>query len=357
MTRIDKLKTSMEGEGKYPFLFFDLNNIFYLTGFTGSSAYLIVDEEDTFFITDSRYEEYAQNLLAGSGIRFVLQKESIIVELGKLVSEKKWKKMYVEEHAIMLQNYNMMQDALQDLKLIGGGNPLEQLRVVKEATEIEMIKKAVDITDRCLAHLKTFIHKGIREWDIATEIVYFSRQQGATDVSFPSIVGSGRGSSMPHYETSMTKRLENGDPILIDMGCTYKRYNSDLTRTLFLDHIDEEMAKIYHTVNQARQTAIESIRPGITTGELDAVARTIISDAGYGEYFSHSLGHGVGLDVHEFPRVKTGDTFVLPAGCVFTIEPGVYIPGKGGVRIEDMVLVTDEGYEILTNSPREITVI
>ena len=220
-----------------------------------------------------------------------------------------------------------------------------------------MIRRAVDLADQCFSHILGLIKPGVVEWDLAVEIDYFYRRRGCSGTSFDSIVASGKGSSMPHYATSTTKRIESGDMILIDMGCVYEGYNSDLTRTVFLHKVDPRFREIYGIVLRAQEAAENAVRPGVTTGALDRKARDLIASEGYGGYFGHSLGHGVGLDVHELPAVKTGGEFKLKKNGVITVEPGIYLPGEGGVRIEDMVLVTSGGREILTKSDKSIIIL
>ncbi len=195
------------------------------------------------------------------------------------------------------------------------------------------------------------------EWDVSIEIEYFYRKNGCRKSSFDSIVASGPGSSMPHYITSMTRRIEKGDALLIDMGCEFRGYNSDLTRTIFVNSVDDDLRRIYGIVRDAQERAIEFVRPGVRCGELDAVARGLIAEAGFGKFFGHSLGHGVGMEVHELPAVKTGSRTRIGKNTVITVEPGIYIPGRGGVRIEDVVLVTDGGSEILTKSSKDIHIL
>ncbi|MDA3901438.1 MAG: Xaa-Pro peptidase family protein [Spirochaetes bacterium] len=356
MRQIDRLRKILDSAGLFPYLLFDLKNILYLTGFKGSSGYLLVDRDNAWFITDSRYEEYARSLLNDSGIEFILQNRTFIDEVINLSDQMRWKTIYVEDHSVTLENYNLLSDSLNP-DIIGAGNVCRDLRVVKDDREIELLQKAAKLTDDCFEHLCTYIRPGITEWDVAVELEHFYRTHGSTGSSFSPIVASGANSSMPHYETSMQKKIAPGDTLLIDMGCIYEGYNSDLTRTVFLGNVNEKMQQIYSIVNQARQLAIDSVATGVTTGTLDSIARKVISGGGYNDYFNHSLGHGVGLDVHEHPRVKGEDDFVLPANSVITIEPGIYIPGLGGVRIEDLVQVTDNGPVVLSRSSREIRIL
>ncbi len=354
--RLNRLKKILRREEKFPYFIPSLINITYLTGFQGSFAYLVVDEDRSFFISDSRYEEYARSMLPPSVV-FVLQGNDFSETLKKVIRWTGKRKLFLEEHSLALSNYLLMKRDLRGIRLVPGGDMVNHLRMVKDEDEISSIRKAAEITDACIEHLMGIIKPGIIEWDIAVEIEYFYRKSGCSKASFDSIVASGKGSSMPHYTTSMVKRIERGDVLLLDMGCIYNGYNSDLTRTVFMTSIESEFENIYHTVREAQERALERIRPGVLTGSIDGAARDVISRAGYGKAFGHSLGHGLGLEVHELPAVKSKGDARLRKNMILTIEPGIYIPERGGVRIEDMVLVTSNGGEVLTTSSKDITVI
>ncbi len=353
--RIKKLRNNLRKEGKFPYLVSDLNNIRYLTGYTGSFAYLVVDARKSFFITDSRYEEYARTLLTGD-MELVLLKKDIFSTVKGIVKDLGMKKLYLEEHSLPLSNYLEMNRQLRGVRLLPGRDEVNIIRMIKDEGEIDILRKAAGITDRCVDHLKGVIKPGITEWDISIEIENFYKRNGCRRTSFNSIVASGRGSSMPHYETSFERKIEKGDIVLIDMGCEYMGYNSDLTRTMFVGSIDPLFEAIYAIVRRAQESAVAAVKPGITVGKLDSITRNIISHEGYGDNFGHSLGHGVGLEVHELPAVKQGP-LRLRKNMTITIEPGIYIPGKGGIRIEDMVLVTDRGHEVLTHSSKDIIIL
>lgn len=354
--RIQKLIRTLIKEKKLPYLISSLPNIFYLTGFKGSYGYLLVHSTGAFLISDSRYEEYAKKILP-QPFSFVLQKDGFSTTLLQALKKIDMKSIYIEEHSITLSAYYALAESLKGIKLHRGGDAVNALRIRKEENEIAVLRKAAEITDRCMENLINFVKPGLTEWEVATEIEVFYRANGCLGTSFPTIIASGSGSSMPHYATSMEKKIERGDVLLIDMGCHLEGYNSDLTRTIFIGTIDETMRKIYSIVREAQQAAIESVRPGITVGRLDNIARSIIARHGYGEAFSHSLGHGVGLDVHEIPALRTGSKFRLSKHTVITVEPGIYIPGKGGVRIEDMVIVSEKGHEVLTKFTKDIVVV
>ncbi len=354
--RLKKLKKILQKDEKTPYLVTDLVNIKYITGFTGSSAYMIIGDKKSWFITDSRYQEYAESIIP-KNTEFVLQDRSLNEIIRDILKKEGIKELYAEESSLTFSFFTDLKKTLRGVKLMPGGSVINELRMCKDDSEIEILKKAAEITDRCVDHLKKIIKPGMYEWDIAVEIEYFYRKNGCRKSSFEAIVASGTGSSMPHYEPSMEKKVMKGEIILIDMGCEYMGYNSDLTRTMFVNSIDPELEKIYHIVQNAQETAVSSVKPGITTGNLDSIARNIIEEQGYGEMFGHSLGHGYGLEIHEMPSVKKDGELRLRKNMTITVEPGIYIPGKGGVRIEDMVLVTSKGHEVLTRSSKDIIVI
>lgn len=354
--RLLKIKNNLKKKDLLPYFISSLINIRYLTGFTGSHAYLLIDKNKIFFISDSRYEEYARSILP-EPVEFVNQKSDFIDAMKGILNRIKTKRLCLEEHSLTFSNYLMWKKNLKGIRLEPGGDEVDIIRLSKDDGELEQIRKAARITDKCFSHLLKFIKPGMKEWDIAIEIEYFYRKNGCTKTSFDSIVASGQGTSMPHYETSMNKKVKSGDVLLIDMGCIYNGYNSDLTRTIFLDSITPEFKRIYSIVLKAQKSAIASIRPGTLSGRIDKIARDIISNEGFGEKFGHSLGHGVGLEVHELPALKPAGTVRLKKNMVVTVEPGIYIPKSGGVRIEDMVLVSAKGADILTKSKKEIIII
>ena len=353
--RLKKLVRSLKEKGALPYLVTDMVNIRYLTGFAGSYACLIIGRDRSYFISDSRYEEYARSILPKS-VDFVLQKIDFLDSLKDVLKKAGAKELFLEEHSTPLSVYRNMQSQIKKVKLTPGGDEVNMVRMIKDEDEIGILRQAAKITDACVEHLRKIIRPGDGEWDISVEIEHFYRRHGCRKSSFDCIIASGAGSSMPHYSTSMEKKVRQGDVILIDMGCEYQGYNSDLTRTMFINSVDPALERVYRVVQEAQEAAVQAVRPGITTGKLDAVARDIITDAGYGERFGHSLGHGIGMEVHELPAIKKGD-LKLKKNMVLTIEPGIYIPGTGGVRIEDMVVVTAKGCDVLTKSPKDIIVI
>ncbi|MDY6935412.1 MAG: Xaa-Pro peptidase family protein [Spirochaetota bacterium] len=353
--RLKSLRKKLSRMNKFPYLISNLKNIFYLTGFEGSYGHLVIDRERSFFISDSRYREYAKEIIPES-IEFILQKRNIIEALKNIFNTINKDRVYIED-SIPLSFYLMLKKELGNIEIIPNDDEVSAIRIIKDDGELGLIRKAVEISDRCFKHLTGIMKPGMLEWDLAVEIEYFYRKNGCRKSAFDSVVASGKGSSMPHYLTSMTKRIDEGDILLIDMGCEYEGYNSDLTRTIFLGYIDPEFEKIYNIVKCAQEKAISFLRPGISASRVDRIARDIIAEKGYGEAFGHALGHGVGLDVHEQPSIKMGNKFRLKKNVVITIEPGIYLPDSGGVRIEDIVIINDIGYEVITKSSKEIIVI
>lgn len=354
--RLKKLIAALKKREAIPYLITSLINIRYLTGFAGSFAVLLVHGSGAYLISDSRYREYAEKNLP-KGVAFVLMDRDLVVTLGLLMKKLARPVLYLEEHALTLSTFLMMKKKLKKVSLAPAGDEVNAIRTVKDEDEIAVLREAAAVTDSCFYHLLSFIRPGMSEWDVSVEIEHYYRSRGCSKTSFDTIVASGSGSSMPHYATSAEKRIAAGDVVMIDMGCVLKGYNSDLTRTVFVATVDARLQEIYHVVNAAREMAVLAVRPGVTTGFLDNIARSHIADKGFGECFGHSLGHGVGLDVHELPAVKSGGEHVLKAGTVITIEPGIYLPGVGGVRIEDMALVTRGGCELLTQSTRDIVIL
>ena len=326
----------------------DLPNIYYLVGFTGSSGALLITHKKTLFFTDFRYKEQSAREIKSA--ETIITKDSLFEELAAHSALKSIKTLGFESQ-IAYSTYKLLKKALKGKKLVPLKDKIETMRMLKDESEINTIKKASRISEQAFRHILPLVKPGAIERDIALEFDYQVRKNGGEGVSFPTIVASGPSAALPHARTS-SRKLKNGDTVVIDFGAIYNHYCSDTTRTLILGD-NPKAYKIYKIVQSAQKTAIKAIKIGIPLSKLDAVARNIIRKAGYGEYFGHSLGHGVGLNVHEAPRVsKKSKDKVIP-GMVFTIEPAIYLPNLGGVRIEDMVLVTDKGIELITRSPYE----
>ncbi|MFC1658338.1 M24 family metallopeptidase [Candidatus Omnitrophota bacterium] len=335
-------------------------NISYLTGFPSSDSFLLLTARKSFFITDSRYYQQAclffrplakkpaQRKRLTEIFKVKLSKESVFDCIAKLAGSAGIRRLGFEERHLEVAAYRRFKRLLGKVKFIPTKGLVEGLRVIKEPAELVKIKRAVEIAAQALRYIRRFIRPGIREIEIAAELERFIRYQGAGAASFETIVASGKNTAFPHHLTGK-RRLEKRDCLFIDIGVDYQGYKSDLTRTLFLGKIPSQLSRIYEIVRKAQLQAIERIKPGARIEEIDRTARQYIAKCGYGGFFAHNLGHGIGLEVHEQPAISSTEKGLLQAGMVFTVEPAVYLPGKFGVRIEDDILVTQRGYEVLSH--------
>ncbi len=332
-------------------LFAHLETVRYLCGFTGSDGCLLITPKDSFFLTDSRYWTQAEEEVQQCQIvRYKKKLDGIF----SLLSELKLKKVGVEGVSFPLALYQSLAQKLgHEVQLLCLEDEIKNLRAIKDAQEIAFTRTAIDLSTNSFLHMMGSIKEGAIEKDLALEMEFFMKKNGAEGTGFDIIIASGERSALPHGRAS-GKRIERGDFILIDFGLRIKGYHSDQTRTLVCGKPTPEQTKIYGVVKEAHDLAIEAIRPGIPICEIDRIARNHIRQMGYGDYFGHGLGHGIGLAVHEDPVVNGENKGLIQEGMVFTIEPGIYIPHWGGVRIEDMILVTPQGAEVLTYLPTEL---
>jgi Xaa-Pro aminopeptidase len=322
-------------------------NISYLTGYRSRDSYLLLSGRHKVYITDSRYTQEAEEHLAGSMSIHQL-KNSFAQDLSALCADLKIKRLGFEEKHLFYSEYRRILQSLgQRVALVPLQGWVEELRQVKDADELKKIKKAVAIASAALESIAGAIVPGKRELEIAAELERFIRFQGASMASFDIIVASGPNAAFPHHVTG-SRKIKRGEPVLIDMGADYLGYKSDLTRVFFSGKITLLARRVYDIVRQAQQLAFGMIKPGVKASEVDARARGYIAAQGYGAFFGHNLGHGVGLETHEAPALSPKATVELKPGMVITVEPGIYLPGKFGIRIEDMGVVTANGCEILS---------
>lgn len=329
-------------------------NYMYLSGFSGSSANLIVTEKKAYLLTDFRYIE--QSSKQAPLFEIVLHKPEIIDTISEIVNSEGVKQLGFEDLNTSFALYSSIADKLKAVELKGIGNVADSLRSIKDVQEIEAINRAVQIADGAFAHVLSIIRPGITELDIAAELEYKMKKLGASGASFETIVASGIRSSMPHGIAS-EKRVELGDTITMDFGAMYDHYCSDITRTVFLGQPDKRMLKIYNIVLEAQLTSERGAKRGLTGKQVDRLARDIIYGNGYEGKFGHGLGHGVGLEIHESPRLSIGGDIVLENNMAVTIEPGIYVEGLGGVRIEDTIIIHDDTPRILTQSSKELIIL
>lgn len=351
ITRVEKFREYFSTLRIDAALVFNDANRNYLSGFTGDESYALITAEKAYFITDSRFTEQAQMEVSGFE---VLEYKGLIEDFIKqLVLENNIKYLGIEEHEMTYAAYEKYLSKLEGVSLVKLNQTVEKIRTIKDDSEVELIAKAAEIADKAFNHILGFIKPGIKESDVALELEFFMRKQGASGLSFTTIAASGTRSSLPHGAAS-EKVIEEGDFLTLDFGCVYKGYCSDMTRTVVIGKASEKQKEIYNAVLDAEEAALKAVKPGVKCFDLDKIARDIITERGYGDKFGHGLGHGVGRLVHESPRVSFKSDEVLEAGMVITDEPGIYIPGFGGVRIEDLVLVTSDGYKVLSNSPKHL---
>lgn len=335
---------------EYPIIVSSGANVYYYSGLKSSNAMLILYKDEKVLITDSRYEEAAKN----TGINVAISKNGndlCDVALEILAG--------FNSNIVIYEDYDMLaRDFLrfsEKYEMQTVSDEFLKLRAVKNEDEADKICSASQIASCAFEKVFNEITEGVTENSVAAQLEYYMRRAGAQGTSFDTIVAFGANASMPHHEPDNTV-LKKGDCVLIDMGAKFEGYCSDMTRTFFYGKPAEEDKRIYEIVLNAQQMAIKAIKAGIPCKEIDAVARDYIKDCGYGECFGHGLGHGVGIDIHEFPRLNAVSDDVLEAGMVVTVEPGIYIPGRMGVRIEDMVLVTKDGCINLTGTDKKIQI-
>lgn len=330
-----------------------LPNIRYLTGFSGSSAALLIGRRGGTFFTDSRYQLQAQREVEGMRLRVVGARDLC----GAIAAEVRGRGIGVlgfEAEALSYASHRRLTHALKGVcRLLPVPPCVERLRMLKDPGEIKTLQNLARMTDDALERLKNHVRAGMTERELAERLERCAVEAGAEGLAFEPIVASGPDSAMPHCRPGRG-RIGNGKPLVIDFGLKRCGYNSDLTRTFHLGRVTGRYREVYEAVREAQQLALQLIKPGVAASVVDARARDHISSRGFGRYFDHSLGHGIGLEVHEAPRLNRDSDEILEEGMVCTVEPGIYLTGWGGVRIEDMVLVERGGCRVLTSSAKGI---
>ncbi len=352
-----KIYADISAEGFDCALFLDENSQYYLSDFYTTDGAVIVSKNETALLTDSRYIEAAENdKKAGklsNDVNAYLFKKGLYADIADYFSGIGAKKVALDPALVTIKQLNTLTERCEGVEFGYLSDVCLKHRRVKTPEEIEKIKRAQSITDAAFSHIIGFINADRSELEVAAELEYFMRSHGANGLAFETIAVSGKNSSLPHGVPTEAKLTPNSF-FTMDYGARFAGYCSDMTRTVVLGKADEEMKRIYNTVLTAQSEAMKHIRAGISGIEADKIARDVIADAGYGQYFGHSLGHSLGLEIHELPSASPKSKDTLVAGNIVTVEPGIYIPGKYGVRIENMVLVTENGCENLTNSDRSL---
>lgn len=329
-------------------------DVFYFSSFKGDDTFLFITLDNAYIITDFRYIEQAKK--EAFSFEIIRTENNLWDKLNDIILHEKISHIGIQEQYISLSSYKNYTSNLHEITFVEIDNIPKKLRMKKTSQELSCIRDAVKVADDAFSHIINNIQVGMTEKEISLELEYFMRKNNASGVSFETIVASGVRSCMPHGVAS-NKIIEYGDTITLDYGAIYNNYCSDMTRTIFIGEPNKQILKIYDIVKSAQLQAIEKAKPGVTVCDIDKAARDVIINSGYGNYFGHSVGHGVGLEVHELPSVSPKNDTVLETGMVITIEPGIYLPNVGGVRIEDMLTVGKTSSEILTKSSKDIIVI
>ncbi|MQR95627.1 M24 family metallopeptidase [Fictibacillus phosphorivorans] len=329
------------------------SNRFYLSGFKGSSGVLLITKDEAVLITDFRYKTQAAE--QAEGYRVVMHTDPIPQEVAKLTKELSISKLGFEQDHVTYSTYRTYETQLDDnnTELVAVSGLVEKLRLIKDESEIKIVKDAASIADAAFSHIIEYIRPGLTEREVSNELEFFMRKNGAISSSFDIIVASGYRSALPHGVAS-DKKIETGELVTLDFGAYYKGYCSDITRTVAIGNVSDELKEIYQVVYDAQMLGMKGIKPGMTGKDADALTRDYIASKGYGDYFGHSTGHGIGLDVHEGPALSMKSDTILEQGMLVTVEPGIYISGLGGVRIEDDALITKDGNESLTHATKTL---
>ncbi len=356
LQRIRNLQKSLADMSCDALLVEDPINLYYLVGIELSAGKVLIHKHGSHLIVDSRYFEACSKK---SPIPVILSKNDILKELLASKDFSFIKKLGFNSDTTSYKSYQDLHALLGNIELVPATAPVEKLRLTKDLEEINILRDAAKLGSEGYDYVCSLLKEGITETEVAIELEIFWKRRGSKGLAFDPIIAFGPNSSMPHYRPGNVK-LQEGWPVLIDIGVNWKHYHSDMTRVVFFGKPDPRIEKIYEIVKSAQQLALDLCKPNMPIGKLDEVARGYITEQGYGECFTHNLGHGVGLEIHEAPTLKNSpphNEVLLKPGMVITIEPGIYLPDIGGVRIEDTIVITDNGHENLTVRSKDVTTI
>jgi len=351
-SRLKRLRDALAHRGAGAFLETHLPNVYYLCGFSGDSGALLVDSSSATLFTDGRFTIQAKE--EARGTRLHIHQGSLLEAVGAYLKSRGRQKVAISPANLSLANWKILRkSAGAQVKWGAVDGLVEGLRAVKDADEIARIRDAARVGSEVMEEAMSLVRPGVAELEIAAEIGYRMRRKGASGESFEAIVAAGPRSALPHARPT-ARKIGRNELVVLDLGAILRRYCSDLTRTVHVGKAPARTRKWYQAVLDAQQAAIDALKAGVTCGAVDAAARNLLQKQGLGRYFVHSTGHGIGLEIHEGPRIARDQKTRLQAGNVVTIEPGVYVEGAGGIRIEDDALVTPRGAEILTTAAREL---
>lgn len=348
LKRLQRVQKSLDAYACDAFLVEDAINLYYLTGLELSAGFLLIQPDQAHLAVDNRYYEHC---LKTSPFPVVLSDD---LPLNKLLNEPAYQRIKTLGFDSETTSFQRFRELEQLIKTVPVEAPVKKLRMIKDAEELELLRHAARLGSEGCDYIRSILKEGVTETELAMEVEIFWKRKGSKGLAFDPIIAFGSNSSMPHYKSGNTK-LMKGMPVLIDIGVNLKHYHSDMTRMAFFGEPDPKMREIYAVVKEAQTIALELCRAGAMIGSVDRAARDHIASRGYGQYFNHGLGHGVGLEIHEMPFLRNRppyDVMPLQTGMVVTIEPGIYLPGVGGVRLEDSIVILDDGYEDLTQRPK-----
>jgi Xaa-Pro aminopeptidase len=352
--RLGELQSQLEQHRLDAFLITHLPNIRYLCGFSGSAGVLAVTRRDAIFFTDGRYAEQASGEVRGAKVTIRKGKSGMASAIHWLAGRDSLHRVGIEPSRMNVGERDFIARSLgRGRKIVNAPLMVEQMRTVKSADEIAKIRAACELGARLFESLVQDIRPGVPETEVAGQLEFAARKAGADEMAFPTIIAGGKRSALPHGRASRELVPSKGF-VVCDFGVILSGYCSDMTRTLHVGRPTAESRRVYESVREAQQAGLEAVRPGKAVGEVDSAARKVLYNKGLDRYFTHSTGHGLGLEIHEGPRVAVGQQELLRPGMVITVEPGVYVPGKWGVRIEDTVVVTETGCKILTRCPKDL---
>jgi Xaa-Pro aminopeptidase len=354
VNRREKLREALSSEEVDAFLVNSSTNVAYLTGFSGDSSVLVLGRQIDRMISDGRFTMQIEQECPGLEAHIRLPGQEMVPTIAQVVASLGVRRLAFEAGVLTVADHLSLHRAVTGVSLVGVEGWVEALRQVKDDDEIAAIREAVRCAERAFTMLRAGLRAGDSEKDAADALEGYLRHCGATCSSFPPIVAVGVRSALPHARPTTTTRIGEDDFVLVDWGAAGRPYKSDLTRVLVTGKVTSTFESIYRTVLLAQERGIAAIRPGVKAHQVDALARAVIDEAGFGRFFDHGLGHGLGMDIHEAPRLRQGSTVTLEPGMVVTVEPGIYLPDWGGVRIEDDVLVTPEGCEVLSNVSKSL---
>ena len=351
--RRQKLLAQLKSSGVESLLVTNFTNVTYLTGFTGDDSYLLVSRGATVLISDGRYTTQLSQECPGLDVHIRPVKVSILAATAKVVKQAKLSKLAFESNSTTVSELKRLMDEAKGVEFLPIEGAVETLRLIKDNEEIQQLREAIRQAEKGFEVLKAGLRPSQSEREVAHDLEHAMRKFGAKGASFPPIIAVGPRAALPHARPT-NALISEADFVLVDWGADGPTgYKSDLTRVLVTGKISPKLENVYGVVLKAQLAGIAAIRPGARCCDVDAAARKVIEDAGYGKFFSHGLGHGIGLDIHEGPRLNAATERELKPGMVVTVEPGIYLEGWGGVRIEDDILVTRQGHEVLTSVPKE----